>query len=103
MLLRTLYLHSLPAADRRDDLSGCRLWEEFRARSSGTLVGQRVLPAGKTGEARKGLDRAVLSEGYVRDLGPNLICMEGGLFADNREPGKCIGRCWKVWLNAAAC
>lgn len=88
MPLRTLYLRSAPNGGRGDGRSGGKLQQELCAHSSRSLVGLRVLPAGKTVEGQQDKDPGLISPERMRDLAPNVICMEGGLFADSRGTWK---------------
>ncbi|HVB35397.1 MAG TPA: toll/interleukin-1 receptor domain-containing protein [Patescibacteria group bacterium] len=89
MSLRTLYLKTAPSYDDRNRLAGRNLQEQFREHSSVCLSGYRVLSAEASRELPAELSGEAIPEESLKDLAPNVIYMEGGLFADN------CGR-WKI-------
>jgi hypothetical protein len=88
MSLRTLYLATSPSADGHDGVAGRKLHDELRARSEECLLAHRVLPAAMAGEIDARLVRETVSEELVGEFAPNLVFIEGGLFADDRGAWK---------------
>ncbi len=90
MKLRTLYLQKRLSISGRDALIGRRLYDLFRNASADILLGHLVLRndefAGVPDHIR-GSD--FISESLLREFDPNVVYLEGGLFADRR--GK-----WKI-------
>lgn len=88
MLLRTLYLQAAPTIDGRDGLAGRKLFGEFCARSKDCRSAYRVVQNVAVSQRECGLSRERLSEEWVRDFSPNVVYIEGGLFADDRGTWK---------------
>lgn len=83
MSLRTLYLQSAPTRDGRNGLAGRKLQKRFHERSSVCQLGYRVLPSGVVGDHNAVPNQELIPEQFVRDLKPNVIYIEGGLFSDD--------------------
>ncbi len=88
MSLRTLYLQCQPSADGNGGGIGEKLFAEIRSRSEDCLAAHRVLPALVAGEMDPSFARQSVSEELLREFAPNLIYIEGGLFADPRGSWK---------------
>ena len=88
MSLRTLYLQSRPSAAGHGGRIGETLFAEIRSRSDDCLAAHRVLPALVAGEMEEHLAREAVSEELLCEFAPNLIYIEGGLFADSRGSWK---------------
>lgn len=82
---RTLYLYSAASASGP---AGRKLCDSLRERSEDSLVARRVLPSVVLGEMAGEQARESLSEEFVREFAPNLIYIEGGLYADERGAWK---------------
>jgi hypothetical protein len=83
MSLRTLYLQTSSSVDGRAGLAGRQLYDALRLRSEDSLLAHRILPTPIAGAANAGQSRESLSVECLREFAPNLIYIEGGLFADD--------------------
>lgn len=96
MSFRTLYLQAEAAHVERGSVASEILCKQFQSCSSRSLVGRRIVPRGTNG-ITNGLDDSLeLHEDQVTNLNPNVIYMEGGLFADDRGTWK---MCWPILEN----
>ena len=78
--MRTLYLTSSLSVNGRSHFRGRRLFDELRSNSSSTLVSHCVLVDRPTD---KGLTGDVLTPEDFRKFQPDVVFVEGGLFANN--------------------
>jgi hypothetical protein len=84
MTLRTLYLQKMLSINGRDALRGRSLYDRFRHLSDETLLGHLVLEDEVTAAITdQRLKADLVSHALLRDFQPNVVFIEGGLFADS--------------------
>jgi hypothetical protein len=85
MTLRTLYLQEVLSIGGRHSLIGRQLYDEFRRISEECLLGHIVLPSEETSKfSDPQLQKDVISYDLFKRLDPNLVYLEGGLFANHK-------------------
>ena len=91
--LRTVYLQARLSINGRNALQGRALYDRLSEMSDDTLLGHVVL-ADKDADRFEGLQSDSISHSQLRQFGPSVIYIEGGLFANNDG-------WWKVPISIA--